>query len=343
MVKINVPQEQQKQIIELYVNDNYNRKQIKKELNLPYSDSVIKRVLIENNITIKTNNGALHGGRKKIQVDQEIQNKIIKMYNEGYGLNHIVKELNLPFSSDKVKSILKDNDIYIRNLKESVENKKYKDSRKYSINDDYSFETHNGAWLLGFIAADGYLPITNGAKNRVVISVADKDKNILELIKKELEYTGPIYNYISSNGFPFSSLSFTSKKIRKKIESYGIVNNKTFILKKLPDIPKQYMIDFIAGFFDGDGSIYEPADYHKIKMNITCASHTFLEEIIDFLFQEYNIPKPSVRETIRKHIIYYIVYNVKASFILGDLFYNNNYLRLPRKKEKFLHIKNKYY
>lgn len=65
MVKINVPQEQQKQIIELYVNDNYNRKQIKKELNLPYSDSVIKRVLIENNITIKTNNGALHGGRKK--------------------------------------------------------------------------------------------------------------------------------------------------------------------------------------------------------------------------------------------------------------------------------------
>ena len=67
------------------------------------------------------------------------------------------------------------------------------------------------------------------------------------------------------------------------------------------------MIDFIAGFFDGDGSIYEPADYHKIKMNITCASHTFLEEIIDFLFQEYNIPKPSVRETIRKHIIYYII------------------------------------
>ena len=53
------------QIITDYINDKISVT-IKVE-EKPYLENVyIKRVLIENNITIKTNNGALHGGRKKI-------------------------------------------------------------------------------------------------------------------------------------------------------------------------------------------------------------------------------------------------------------------------------------
>ena len=43
MSKIEVPQELQQQIIELYVDKQMNRKQIKKELDLHFGDSVIKR------------------------------------------------------------------------------------------------------------------------------------------------------------------------------------------------------------------------------------------------------------------------------------------------------------
>jgi hypothetical protein len=53
------------------------------------------------------------------------------------------------------------------------------DLRKYKINDDYNFESHNGAWILGFIAADGYLPITNGAQNRITISLQRRDEEVL--------------------------------------------------------------------------------------------------------------------------------------------------------------------
>jgi intein-encoded DNA endonuclease-like protein len=96
------------------------------------------------------------------------------------------------------------------------------------------------------------------------------------MIAKELGYEGPIYQYESTDGHLASSLSFTSKKIRQAIESYGIGNNKTFKLHNLPDnLPKEFLTDYIRGFFDGDGSIYEPKG-KKIGMSFTCANDTFL-------------------------------------------------------------------
>ena len=71
-----------------------------------------------------------------------------------------------------------------------------KDLRKFPINDNYNLLSHNGAWLMGFIAADGYLPATKGARNRITISLAEKDREILERIAKELEYEGNIYEYV---------------------------------------------------------------------------------------------------------------------------------------------------
>lgn len=343
MAKIVVPQEQIEQIINLYVNKKYTRVQIKKELNLPFGDSVIKRILEENNIPIRSNPGAQKGGRKKQEIPREIQDKIIETYNKGYGLNKIVEELNLPFSFDKVKSILKDNNIKIRNYTEAKQVAQVPDLRKYSINDNYELESHNGAWLLGFIAADGYLPVTHGAHNRVVITLARQDEDILYLIKEELKYTGPISQYESSNGYPTSSLSFTSKKIRQKIESYGIGNNKTFQLKHLPNLPDEYMIDFIRGFFDGDGSITEPKDGHKICTSITCASYSFLREIQEYLKEKIHLQSNAkISETQRVHTIYNLNYSTNDSFKLCSMMYLNDYLALPRKKNHYLSITNEY-
>lgn len=64
-MKLTVPQELQQQIIDLYVNKEMTRKKIIEELHLSFGDSVVKRILVENNIPIRTNNGAQRGGRKK--------------------------------------------------------------------------------------------------------------------------------------------------------------------------------------------------------------------------------------------------------------------------------------
>lgn len=338
--KIEVPQELRLEIKRLYQEKGYGLEKIKKTLNLSWNQSVIKRVLIEENVQLRTYKEALLTGGRKMEVDKQTQLKIIEAYEKGWGLQRIVKELNLPFSFDKVRSILKDNNIHIRNIQESQKVLITPDLRKFPVNDNYCLESHNGAWLMGFIAADGYLPKTKGARNRITITLAEKDKDILELIAKELNYNGQIYNFIQNihnKQVKSVSLSFASKKIRTQLENYGIVNNKTFKLEHLPNLPKEYILDFIAGFFDGDGSIGQSQDNKRLFWNITCANKIFLEDIQNFLHQEYNLPSNHI---YKDHNVYSLAYSSKQDvLLLGKLFYDNDYLRLPRKRKKYYTIR----
>lgn len=314
------------------------RKDIRISLKTPFGDSVIKRILLENGCIIKTNPGAQKGGRKKQEINVADQQKIIDLYNQGYGMNYIAQQMNGLWSGDKVKRVLKDNNIKLRDFYEAITVKPDDevDLRKYQINDDYVFESHNGAWLLGFLAADGYLPDTKGAKNRVVLSLARKDEEVLYRIKEELEYTGPIYQYVI-NGSLASSLTFNSKKIRNNLEKYGIVNNKTFNLKSLPyNLPQEYMIDYIRGYFDGDGCI-QGGNGKKVYMSLVSANKEFLEDLSTYLYKTYDLPLAKI---CKDHNAFDIVYYKKSTLFLGNLFYNHNYLALKRKQEHYFQILN---
>jgi hypothetical protein len=145
-----------------------------------------------------------------------------------------------------------------------------------------------------------------------------------------------------NDGFPASSLSFTSKAIRQKIESYGLENNKTFKLKGLPaNLPKEFMMDYIRGFFDGDGSIFETKD-HRIGTSFTCACKPFLEDIVEYLNETLGMRIVTIHSQERVHTIYDIRYSVNDSFTLCKAFYENDYLALPRKKKHYFDILDKY-
>lgn len=342
MAKIMVPQELQDQIIDLYVNKGRNRKQVKSDLNLPFSDSVIKRILEEHNVEIRSNPGAKAGGRKKDKVDRDVELKIVELYKQGYGITKIQRTYLPDYSFDKIKRILKDNNVQIRTMQEAHALADKPELRKYTVNDDYVLESHNGAWLLGMYASDGYLPKTAGAHNRLTLSLQRRDKDVLEMIKQELNYTGPIYDYESTNGYPESSLSFASYKLRRQFESYGIVNNKTFKLHELPKLPNEFMMDYIRGYFDGDGSLYEQTGTKKVVMSFTGASKPFLQEIAEYLNRACGVKIPRVNEVERKHIIYDIRYYKHDSLILCKEFYDNDYIALPRKKNHALEVLAKY-
>ena len=339
--KIIVPQELQKEIIKLYTENGYGLEKIKKVLKLPWNQSVIKRVLKENNIHLR-NFSEAKCGRYKQEVSFETQDKIIKLYEKGYGLDRIVDELQLPFGFEKVRNILQENNIHIRNVQESRQVQIFPELRKYSINDDYNFQSHNGAWMLGFFAADGYLPISKGARNRLTVSLARKDEDILYLMANELEYTGPIYQFMSQNIYPTSSLAFTSKKIRQEFEKYGLCNNKTFKLHSLPkNLPDEFILDYIRGYFDGDGSVCRPKGKHLV-MSLVSVNKDFLEDIDDYLHNRLGVTKVNITSQERKSTIYQMTYHTEDSLIIGDAFYNNNYLSLPRKKAHFFKLKEEY-
>ena len=99
------------------------------------------------------------------------------------------------------------------------------------------------------------------------------------------------------------------------------------------------MLDYIRGFFDGDGSVVKKKYSISINLSIICANKDFLEDINNFLEKEYGIVG-YVASTKGKY--YTIRWRVQESIELGLLFYDNDYLSLPRKKKKFfeaLHLR----
>lgn len=336
---VEVTQQQRQQIVYLYNVKGYGIAKVKKETGLPLSVDKIKKILQEEGVHLR-NFYEAKVGRYEQEVPREIELNIIEAYSKGWGLNKIVEELNLPFSFDKVKSILIKNNVHIRDNKEAYETMEKVELRKYVLNDNYDLLSHNGAWLMGFIAADGYLPITKGARNRIVITLASKDREVLEHIADELEFTGKIRDYcVQVNGVECQevSLAFASKVIRNKLEGYGIVNNKTYKLIHLPQLPDDVMIDFVVGYFDGDGSIM--LKNNNLMCSFTSASYQWLNEIDEFLTRYLELSKGS-GHIIKDKSVFELRYYRKADVekILSS-FYNNDYLRLQRKRDKYLNHK----
>lgn len=331
--KIEVSQELLEKIIDCYVNQQLSLEKTIKTLNLSFGRNPLKRILTENGVHIRTFKEAANTG-PRIKVSEDVIKQIIDLYNQGYSIERIQKALADFYSSDKIKKILKENNIQLRNLEEAKKTQIEYEERKYIVNDDYCLESHNGAWILGFYAADGYMPNTKGAKNRITIGLARRDEDILHLIAKEIGYEGPIYQYIASDGHSeCSSLAFTSKKLRQQFESYGIVNNKTFKIHSLPNLPEEYLLDYIRGYFDGDGSVFKPKD-KRIGMSITSACRDFLEDIQKYLENKYDIKSNIYRDKNA----FKLDFGIRSSIKLGDLMYNNDYLALPRKKQKYFKI-----
>lgn len=331
--KIEVSKELMDQIIDCYVNQQLSLQKTSAKLNLPFTLNVLKRLLKEQGVHIRTYQEAANCGLRG-PIPQDISKQIISLYIRGYSMERIQKELSQFYSTDKIKKTLLENNIQLRTLEESKKCQMLSETRKYLINDNYCLESHNGAWILGMYSADGYLPkASNGEGNRITLSLTRKDEEILYRIAEELEYEGPINQYLASDHVhEFSSLSFTSKILRRQFESYGIVNNKTFKLDKLPKLPDEYMIDYIRGYVDGDGTI---VNHHgSPNISITSASRSFLEEIQEYIFKKHNLQSRIQSD----HNAFDLHFNANESKILGHLMYDNNYLALKRKKDKFYEI-----
>lgn len=344
MSKIVVPQELQKKIIDLYINKQYGRIKIKKELDLPFGDIVIKRILEENNVHIRNYDEA-KSGRYKVKIPEELQQEIIKLYQSGYSLEKITEILKTSFSFDKIGSILQDNNIPIRNAQQSAQVKIFPDLRKYKVNDNYEILSHNGCWLLGMYSADGYLSNQKGSKNRLSLALSQVDEEILLRIKEELSVERPLCYYIQEldgKQYPSVSLNFTSAILRKEFEKYMPAGgNKTQELKNLPKIPKEFMLDYLRGLWDGDGTfVISYAKDRKIPrfgMSLISYNKSFLEEISDYLKNNYYFPEGYIYPD---HNAWSLRYSARRDVLkLGQLFYENDYLSLKRKKDKYLEMK----
>ena len=107
--------------------------------------------------------------------------------------------------------------------------------------------SHNMAYLIGFIASDGSI---NG--NRLQIRISEKDREFLEKICNELEIKLGVRENKVVNAV---HIVVSSRETIEDLKALGICEGKSKNGFNT-DIPKEYEADFVRGYVDGDGSIY---------------------------------------------------------------------------------------
>ena len=205
--------------------------------------------------------------------------------------------------------------------------------RKYTLDENYfdTINSSNKAYILGFIYADGSV----SERGNLTICLSKKDIEILEFIKKELNYSGTISTKLINKN-EYSLLNIVSKAMIIKLTELGIIPNKTYNSSRLPIVPKEYFNDMLRGYFDGDGSIY--GDLNK-GYTVCFSSNETVLNILKNYFTILDIKTSNIRRR-NKNSEYSAMVEIRGNnqiIKLKDLLYNKeNIFYLKRKYNKFL-------
>lgn len=257
----------------------------------------------------------------------EEEEKIVKDYVEGKSKNKLRLEYGV--SEGVIKRILIKHNIPLRPALETHK-------RKYNINDGYfDIQSPNMAYILGLWAADGNV---SSKENRLDLELNSLDIEILERIREELDSDRPIKTYICQNGYTKNKLLFWSSKIKRVFSEYGIVPNKTYSedFSAPHKLKKEYWIDYIRGFFDGDGCVKKGT---SLTFELNSINKNFLQEIQHFLLEYYGIhTEIGVAHSNYNYTMYRLYcYGERARLIFQNL-YTPNSLYLERKYRRWLEL-----
>lgn len=196
-------------------------------------------------------------------------------------------------------------------------------ARKYNINQDY-FKTwsRNMAYIFGLWCADGCI---YGGK-MFDITLHKKDKYILKKVAEELQYEGSLYDYVDKQA---SRINFSCVVIYNDIIKLGGTERKSMTIE-FPEVPKEYLPDFIRGYFDGDGCVMNLKN-NRLNSAFTCGNKDFLKKLLEVLKEEAGIEGGSFDNSS-----YSLRFGKKDTIRLGNYIYKDNpEIFLLRKREKF--------
>ncbi|WP_242213367.1 LAGLIDADG family homing endonuclease [Bacillus cereus group sp. BfR-BA-01383] len=248
-------------------------------------------------------------GKKKSKCKLS-KSEIIHLYAEGKSTSEIAILANV--SARYIRMVLTGNNVPRRAIGSW--------KRKYELKEDY-FKTwsNNMAYILGFIAADGVIP-----KENQCVSISQKESDILEEIKKELNTNQPLYQNKKTGVY---MLNINSKTIKDDLMNiHGIMPCKSFNIE-FPFVPEEYLHHFVRGYFDGDGYV----NYETYTVSFVGGSYNFMNTL-NKLLQNHNFPSNLLNQN--KH--YRVILSGRKSIqLFSKWIYKENDLYLHRKHEIF--------
>lgn len=224
--------------------------------------------------------------------------------------------------------------------------------RKYTLDETFfqKINTEEKAYFLGLMYADGSV-IPSYQAYYIKISLQNRDKQILEDFRKALSSNYPFRHYQDN----MTDFSVFSKQLGSDLIKKGCMVKKTKILT-FPNIsimPENLLKDFIRGYFDGDGCVWEGKRkkmivkdstreigmreriVHNVKVNFT-GNIQFIEELNKYLNSKNIVNSVKINIRKNKENSAMVEYSGRRQMKrIYDYFYENSNIYLRRKKEKF--------
>lgn len=216
--------------------------------------------------------------------------------------------------------------------------------RNKNIKHDY-FKTwsHKMAYILGFIMADGwiYLDQRNGRRyGRLGITIHKHDRDLLIEIAKELGLDeSRVHDSKRENT---STLQVYSTIIYDDLVNLGVTQSKSLTLQ-WPTIPKEFLKDFIRGYFDGDGSITEAKESkNSVKVVIQfLGTEPFLRGIVQTFEEVLGIKDTGKKIENTQTNIKAVRYRTRQARTILEWLYSDAEIFLKRKFNRFEEHKKK--
>ena len=199
------------------------------------------------------------------QLTEEELKNIIDLYNNNVSLRQIEKITG--HGRNAIAHMLEDL---------GIKTTKGNHYRYHTFNYDFFEKIDNElkAYWLGFLYADGCI-LSKGkyGEQDFQLTLAERDLEILEKYKKDLNSTYPIrYDYSKNQKNSNASVQviqkYRSQKTVDDLKKLGVVENKSLILTFPTEeqVPSNLIYHFIRGYFDGDGSISEYNGRYNISI-----------------------------------------------------------------------------
>ena len=199
--------------------------------------------------------------------DEQVAYIIDKYVNENYSLKQLGREFGCSYGT--IRNLLNKHHIASRGNKQG-----------YPRNEFYfnKIDTPEKAYWLGFLYADGC--VHNGSSE---VSIQLTDKEHIEKFKQAIGAINhkivEIHDTRWENAKTLYMFSIKDKQLHADLCKWGCVPNKTFLINKIPNIPRDYVSHFLRGYFDGDGSLHYLKSTNNFRISFTCGSVEFLEDI----------------------------------------------------------------
>lgn len=250
-------------------------------------------------------------------------------------------------NGESIKSLAKRNNVSVSYMYKLLNQEGYKmknnieKSQKFGCDSNYfeNIDDEHKAYWLGYIYADGY--ITSDLV-RFGISLATKDRGMLELLREDIKATYRICDYISNSGYvantAYSRLLVSDRIFVSHLVRQGVIPKKTKTLKR-PNLCDEMVRHFIRGYFDGDGCF----NYSVKSHNYTSGSVEILgtRDVLDFiesvLLREKIIERKYLDLTKKPHggIMRFRFTRRKDIYNFYKYIYTDSIIFLDRKHNKF--------